>query len=263
MTEHPGETRLYGRREMLRVTGASLAGALVGSLPGCATRAEEPVWTRLAARPQAPSLPPPQAGLSRLSLDGDRDGLIYVPSSYAGASSSLLVLLHGAGGSGANWESFPARAEKRGLILLMPDSRGRTWDLILGRVGPDIEFLDRALEATFTRCNVDRDHVAIGGFSDGASYALTVGLARGDLFSRIVAYSPGFLRFPGQMIGKPRVFDSHGLDDRVLSIASSRDRIVPALRERGYQVTYRPFAGGHTVPGEIADESLDWLGGDP
>ena len=253
--------RLYTRRQMLQRTSASIAGAFVGFLPACRPR-EEVTRARLVARPQAPTRPAPKAGLSPLSLGVGRDGWMYVPTSYAGAASPLLVLLHGAGGQGANWTSFHARAEARGLILLMPDSRGATWDLMRGHVGPDVEFMNRTLDATFGRCNIDRERVAIGGFSDGASYALHVGLAHGDLFSRIVAYSPGFLVFPSPAVGKPRVFDSHGTEDRILPIASSRDRIVPTLRKRGYDVTFRPFAGGHTIPSEIAEKSLDWLAGD-
>ena len=34
------------------------------------------------------------------------------------------------------------------------------------------------------------------GFSDGASYALSLGAANGDLFTHIAAFSPGFMRPP-------------------------------------------------------------------
>ena len=261
MTERGVEPRLYGRREMVKLTGVSLASALLASVVSCGARREEVVQARLTARPRAPTLRPPRQGLNPLSLGVRRDGDLYIPSTYAGAATPLVVLFHGAGASGANWESFPARAEKRGLILLMPDSRAATWDLLRGGVGPDVEFLDRALEWLFTRCNIDPARIAVGGFSDGASYALHLGLGHGDLFSRIIAYSPGFLAFPRTAVGKPRLFDSHGTEDRVLPVASSRDRVVPTLRQRGYDVTYREFAGGHTVPGAIADESLNWLAG--
>jgi predicted esterase len=33
---------------------------------------------------------------------------------------------------------------------------------------------------------------------------------------------------------------------------------VPALREAGYDVTFAEFDGGHTVPPEIADQSMAW-----
>jgi predicted esterase len=42
--------------------------------------------------------------------------------------------------------------------------------------------------------NVDRSAICCSGFSDGASYALSLGLSNGDLFSHILAFSPGFMR---------------------------------------------------------------------
>ncbi len=55
------------------------------------------------------------------------------------------------------------------------------------------------------------------GFSDGASYALSIGLTNGDLFTHVVAFSPGFAS-PVTYTGKPPVFVSHGTHDEVLPI---------------------------------------------
>ena len=44
--------------------------------------------------------------------------------------------------------------------------------------------------------DVDRQRVCASGFSDGASYALSLGAANGDLFTHIAAFSPGFMRPP-------------------------------------------------------------------
>jgi predicted esterase len=40
------------------------------------------------------------------------------------------------------------------------------------------------------------------GFSDGASYALSLGLANGDLFTHVLGFSPGFMRVP-RHVGRP------------------------------------------------------------
>lgn len=40
---------------------------------------------------------------------------------------------------------------------------------------------------------IDPAHVAIGGFSDGASCALSLGLVNGDLFTHVMAFSPGLV----------------------------------------------------------------------
>ena len=52
---------------------------------------------------------------------------------------------------------------------------------------------DEALVRVFATYPVDPTHLAISGFSDGASYALSLGLANADLFTHIVAFSPGFV----------------------------------------------------------------------
>ncbi|MEJ7682241.1 MAG: alpha/beta hydrolase-fold protein [Segetibacter sp.] len=104
-------------------------------------------------------------------------------------------MLHGAGGDAEHGMSLIRHlAGEANLILLAPKSRGDSWDIIsYDRFGPDIALINQALGATFTRYNIDAAKLAICGFSDGASYALSVGLTNGDLFSHIIAFSPVFL----------------------------------------------------------------------
>jgi len=149
-------------------------------------------------------------------------------------------------------------AVSRNLILLAPDSRGGTWDVIRGGLGPDVAFIDQALHQTFGRYAIDPAHIAMEGFSDGASYALSLGPCNGDLFTHIIAFSPGFMAPPGQQ-GKPHIFVSHGTHDRVLPIDRCSRVIVPRLERAGYDVHYQEFDGPHTVPGGIAIEALDWF----
>ena len=116
--------------------------------------------------------------------------------------------------------------------MLAPDSRGTTWDAIREGFGDDVAFLNRALEHVFSRLAVDPARVAIGGFSDGASYAISLGLANGDLFPRIAAFSPGFI-VGAAPHGHPRVFVSHGTSDQILPInRCSRVHRAAAAGER-------------------------------
>lgn len=169
------------------------------------------------------------------------------------------MLLHGAGGTAQQAMDLVAdRAGAAGLALLAPPSRAGTWDVIAGGGwGPDVAFIGRALQAVSARWLVDPARVAIAGFSDGASYALSLGLANGGLFGAVLAFSPGFVA-PMPARGRPRVFISHGNGDEVLPIGSCSRRIVPVLRQAGYDVNYREFNGGHAVPGSIADDALAW-----
>lgn len=246
-----------------RFLAAGIGALLLPALPACfgrgPTATEAPSDARIRARPGSPG-EDPAVGTSPLGLEAGRDGFLFVPASYdPHTPAPLLVALHGAGGSSSDWRGVVEKAEGRGFLLLSVDSRGRTWDRVRGDFGPDVAFLDAALARTFLQCAVDPRRVALAGFSDGASYALSLGVGNGDLFTHLVAFSPGFMDSGPTLVGKPRVFVSHGTGDPVLSVAASRERIVPVLRDAGYDVTYHEFEGGHTVPAPVFDEAVDWF----
>ena len=214
---------------------------------------------RLLARPVQGQKAAP-TGLQAVHLERKRDGLLYVPTGYrSDRPAPLALMLHGAGGNARQGLSLlQGLADHAGLILLAPDSRQQTWDVVRGQFGPDVAYIERALEKTFSLCAVAPDRVAVGGFSDGASYALSLGLTNGDLFTHVIAFSPGFLALAKQR-GRPRLFISHGTRDEVLPIQSCSRRIVPQVQRAGYDVRYREFGGPHTVPPEIAREAVSWF----
>ena len=194
-------------------------------------------------------------------LGAARDSYLYVPEGYrAERPVPLVLLLHGAGGHARQGlDLLRDLADAAGLLVLAPASRDRTWDLLVGRrYGPDLAMIDQALKQTFSRYAIDPAHLAIGGFSDGASYALSLGITNGDLFTHVIAFSPGFMAPAGQT-GTPRIFVSHGTRDGVLPIERCSGRIVPELERGGYDVLYREFDGGHTISPEIALEAVGWF----
>jgi phospholipase/carboxylesterase len=168
-------------------------------------------------------------------------------------------MLHGAGGSARHTLPLLQKlADEKGLILLVPDSRGRTWDAIAEGYGPDVSYIDRALEQIFGRYNIEPSRVAVGGFSDGASYALSLGGTNGDLFTHVLAFSPGFMA-PAAQRGSPSLFISHGTRDRVLPVESCSRKIVPAAKRAGYRVEYMKFEGPHVVPPEVTRRATEWF----
>jgi predicted esterase len=216
---------------------------------------------RLTARPDStPRATAPPSGEHPVALGRKRDGLLYVPAAYDPARPApLVVLLHGAGGDAAGVLPLlrPA-ADRHGLLVLVPESRRESWDVLRGGYGPDVAFIDTALGAAFERFAVAPAHLVVGGFSDGASYALSLGVANGDLFTHVVAFSPGFMAAPTQT-GAPGIFVSHGTRDTVLPIDRCSRLLVPTLEQAGYDVRYTEFDGGHQVPREIVDDAVTWL----
>lgn len=214
----------------------------------------------LLSRPSLPTEAGAASGLHPLGLERQRDGLIYVPKDYQlNTQVPLVLMLHGAGGDAEGaLRILAGLADTYGLLLLAVESRGRTWDVIIGDYGPDIAAMDRALTQTFSRYAIEPSRVAIAGFSDGASYALSVGITNGDLFTHVIAFSPGFMA-PATQRGKPHIFISHGTQDPVLPIDRCSRRIVPQLQQAHYATRYQEFNGGHTVPADISREAMTWL----
>jgi phospholipase/carboxylesterase len=129
-----------------------------------------------------------------------------------------------------------------------PDSRDATWDGIRGGFGPDVTFIDRALARVFERVPIDSERIAVGGFSDGATYALSLGLVNGDPLSprrRLLAR----LHRRRHAAGKTAVLRvARQGRSEFLPIEQCSRVIVPQLQRRGYEVTFKEFDGGHQVP---------------
>src|SRR5215470_16854489 len=203
---------------------------------------------------------PAGPGQHALKLGDDRDGLVYVPKGYTmGTPLPLLMMLHGAGNTSLSVQyTFPL-ADELGVVILAPDSRDeRTWDGVLRSWGPDLEFMAAALDQTSMRFSIDRERMGVGGFSDGASYALSFGISFGDQFKHVIAMSPGVMQ-PIAARGKPRIFISHGTSDPIMPIDATSRQFVPKLKSLGYDVTYREYEGRHSPSPPVVREAFQWF----
>jgi phospholipase/carboxylesterase len=243
------------RRKFISVIPAAATVAL-----SCRLSAQNPrTNARLSARPSK-ATGSIAAGLHPLGLRADRDALLYVPESAAKfRRAPLIVSLHGAGHyADSAIQLLRPLSDEHGFLLLAPQSSDETWDVIRSTYGPDVAFVNESLARTFQLRDVDPTRVALAGFSDGASYSLSLGLSNGDFFRAVLGFSPGFV-VPGEFTGRPDIFISHGTIDPILPIDECSRRIVPALKRSGYRVTYREFEGKHTLPPEIASEAMSWF----
>lgn len=258
--------RSHSRRQFLARLAASAAGA--ASLPtllGCTPNTEAVPGgggsARLTARPHAPSTDV-GPGSYQITPDLVNDGVLVVPSGYTSGKPIPIVLgLHGATMLASSQVSLMGPyAQSRGFALLAVGARGITWDVMSSRFSYDVAFIDHALKWAFDQVAVDPARIVVEGFSDGASYSLALALANGDLFTRAIAFSPGFIpNSESPAIGKPKFFESHGVNDTILPIDNASRRIVPSLKSRGYTVQYVEFTGGHQVPADIAAQAADFI----
>jgi predicted esterase len=200
-------------------------------------------------------------GIQQLPLNTDKENLVYIPKNYDGNTpASLAIMLHGSGGIAAHGISYiQAHADEQNIILLAPASHNYTWDIIADEAfNRDVILIDGAMQYVFEHYAIDPNRIAIGGFSDGASYALCIGLTNGDLYNKIIAFSPGF-SFAIENNGHPSVFISHGVHDHILPINSCSRRIVPQLKKKGLNVTYQEFDGEHVIPADICFKAVHWF----
>lgn len=247
------------RRRFIELAALASAALPVGCR-GSSSPSEPPqevTGGRLAVR-WAPPTSSLEAGEHELGLSSGRDGFLRIPAGYVPETvAPLALLLHGAGRNAHEWAGGFPLFDELGLIVLSIDSRGVTWELRFGGFGADAAFIDRALTQTFERCNIDPSRMAIAGFSDGASYALSLGLTNGDLFTHVLGFSPGYIETDGRY-GQPPVFLSHGTNDGILPVAFTRDLAVQ-LASDGHVVRYEEFDGGHTLPYAIGELGMDWF----
>ena len=102
---------------------------------------------------------------------------------------------------------------------------------------------------------IDRERVGFAGFSDGASYALSIGITNGDIASHVLAFSGGFMSVFMQE-GAPKVFVAHGRDDEQLPIATSGRANAAKLKAAGYAVEYVEFDGLHVIHPPVVEQAV-------
>jgi poly(3-hydroxybutyrate) depolymerase len=203
-------------------------------------------------------------GQSRLGLSDDgRDGALYVPRAYKpGTPIPCLMMLHGFAGWADNLRSTFALGEEFGIVIIAPESRGLTWGRSVPGFDDDVRYLGAAYRHVTSVIDVDDTHVALAGQSDGAGYALSMGLAYGDVFNHLMIFAGGMMA-PLRKRGMPRIFFAHGRNDNQMPIDRTARLFVPSLKADGYDVTLREYDGGHGVPHEVVREAYQWfVGGD-
>jgi phospholipase/carboxylesterase len=208
-----------------------------------------------------------RVGVMHTSNERDTRGgfSLYVPEQWDGrAPMPLVVALHGGHGHGRDflW-SWLREARSRGMLLLSPTSRERTWS-IMG--GPDVDTLAlREMVASVAgRYPVDHARVLLTGMSDGATYALLCGLGEHMPFTHL-APACGVLHpflFGNGGIERARgrpIYLVHGALDWMFPLHTAR-MAREALLAAGARLVYREIEDlSHTYPRDENPRILDWL----
>jgi len=171
------------------------------------------------------------------TADGDRTATVRRGAS-ARADAPLVVVLHGARGTGADMRAnlgWDALADREGLVIAYPDGLGRTWNAgaccgsARDRRVDDVGFLD-ALVAALRRDDGVGDVYAVG-FSNGAMMSYAWACTR-----------PGALAGIGPVAGALTVDCPAPAPLTVVAVHGTRDDRVPVDGGRGPSgVVFRSF----------------------
>ena len=110
----------------------------------------------------------------------------------------------------------------------------------------------------------DESQVYLGGFSQGAIMAYSLGLTRPDLIKGIAVMSGRMLEEITSFIASDeklkslQVFISHGTNDTVLSVQYAREGLE-YMKTRGLNPAYKEYDEGHTINREMQADLISWL----
>jgi predicted esterase len=215
---------------------------------------------------------------------GAQRAALFTPDEIEpGRRYPLLAVLHGAGRrEELLMKAYRDEAERRQALFLVPRSYHVTWDLIVAATQgaaataadgspsarPDLDFLEYAYDLIFRRYPVDAARLGLVGYSDGASYALSVGLSNPQLFRAVMGWAAGFVAVEtdaaGPGVPRPAVLVEYGTHDELFPFEQVAVPMREQLESYGCQVNFRIDQGGrHWPSSEFQEEALDWFFSEP
>lgn len=197
---------------------------------------------------------------------GEHRGVLLVPDAIDPARRyPLVTVLHGAGRQDELLVKGCRREPaKRDALFFVPRSLAMTWDLIAGGGRPDLDFLEFAYDLIYRRYPIDAERQALVGYSDGASYALSIGISNPRIFRAVMGWAAGFCAYDYTFVTdddpKPDILLEYSTQDELFPFDTVAQPMRDSLREAGYAVEFRVDEGGrHWPSGSFQREALDWF----
>ena len=185
----------------------------------------------------------------------------FVPNAARENSRPLIIALHGGTGHGRDtlWHWLTS-ARSNDMSVMAPTSIDDTWSLF--QVELDLHaILENLTELTNTI--PEPSAILLAGMSDGATYALQLGLKRPDLFPNVAAFSgmldPSLLAEPPSPSNNQHIYWLHGHRDTMFPFELANESVA-ALKTKGLDVVLDEQAGlGHSFASSRVPATLDWF----
>lgn len=160
---------------------------------------------------------------------------VYIPPAYFEQTEPvpLLLVLHGAGGSGrgiAEFSEFASLADDEGFVLAFPDGYNGAWndarpDARVARVD-DVTFLRRVITFMDANLNLDERNVFAAGYSMGGMMSFRLGCQLQDNIAAVASVAstfPAYLLDSCLFVEPVPVLLIQGTEDEVIPPAGYRD----------------------------------------
>ena len=229
-------------------------------LAGC-TGHDNPAPTPTSPTSSASAAPPSTglaAGRSAHSMKVgtlDRTYRVYRPASLPAGAVPLVIVLHGAVGTGQQAEQsygWDAEADKGGFVAVFPDGVGRTWDASPDCCGKaaldkvdDVGFIEQLASTLDTQVRIDSHRVYATGISNGALLAYRLACDT-TIFAAIAPVS-GTMINPCPHPSPISIIHIHGTADHTIPYAGG-----PGRRDNGGTGRLPVKIDGPAVPALIA-----------
>jgi polyhydroxybutyrate depolymerase len=170
----------------------------------------------------------------------ERSYRIFIPETYdeAGEPVPLVIVLHGAGGTGAWIESFSGfndLTSTENFIAVYPEGVNNVWndgrrgDVRVGNID-DVNFISEIIDFLSANLNIDPQRVYATGYSMGGMLAFRLGC---ELRDKIAAIATVATTFPEYLL--PNCVDAAPIP--ILVIHGTDDPVVPWQGIRGGYLT--------------------------
>lgn len=196
---------------------------------------------------------------------GDASAVLLTPSEIdPNRRYPLFTVFHGAGRQDAMLvKACRGEPDRRNAFFLVPRSVEPTWDLIVRGPRSDLDFLEYAYDLIARRYPIDPGRRVLIGYSDGASYALSLALSNPRVFEAALCWAAGFVVLDRENVAegdpKPRIYLEYGTHDELFAFDQVALPMKQNLEQAGYSVEFSVDEGGrHWPSGSFQGEALDW-----
>ncbi|NQV41468.1 MAG: hypothetical protein HQ506_03855 [Candidatus Marinimicrobia bacterium] len=211
---------------------------------------------------------------------------IRFPENYdASKSYPLLVGMHGMGGNADGFVAQYDKLDNPQIIYVTPEApyplsinvgsqwHTRAWAPInVGKkatLAGDVlvgDYIMKAIKAISNEHKIS--DVYLMGFSQGATYAYTIGLQNPDMIKGVIGFSGYLMDMDGdksiltmqdiENAKKLRIFIAHGIGDAAVEVETARE-LKSMFEEHGYDLTYKEFEGRHNLKADVFNEAVAWM----